>query len=69
MATCLLILSESLLLHTIHMFPCHKLHYLVFGRHLLSIKNSYVLAFDISENSCFGCSLPKNIGHMPIDHM
>jgi hypothetical protein len=49
-----LIMSERLLLHTPHMYTSHKSHYLVIGRGRLSVKNPWVLAFDISENSRFG---------------
>jgi hypothetical protein len=54
-----LIVSGSLLLPTPHIFPWHKLYCFVFGGHHLSVKNPYMLAFDLNQNSRFGCFRPK----------
>jgi hypothetical protein len=56
---CVLIMSESLLLCTPHMFTSYSPNYLVFHGDHLSVKNPYVLAFDINENSRFGRFWPK----------
>jgi hypothetical protein len=62
----LMILSESVLLLTPHMFFWHKLHYLVFGDDHLSGKNLYMLAFNINENSCSGHFRPKMLAICPL---
>jgi hypothetical protein len=62
----LMILSESLLLLTPHMFFWHKLHYLVFGDDHLSGKNLYTLAFSINENSCSRHFRPKMLAICPL---
>jgi hypothetical protein len=47
-----------------HVF-LHKPHYLVFSGDHLYVTNSYVLAFNINENSRFGCFRPKMLAICP----
>jgi hypothetical protein len=44
------IIDQRLIQLTPHMFPCHRLHSWISGGNNFSVKNSYVLAFDIIEN-------------------
>jgi hypothetical protein len=45
-----LIIDQTLIHLTPHMFPCHRSHSWISGGDHFLVKNSYVLAFGIFEN-------------------
>src|SRR5687767_15098546 len=48
---CVALIVDQTLVHlTLHMFPCHISHFWIYGGDHFLVKNPYVLAFDIIEN-------------------
>src|SRR5688500_19247508 len=71
-----LIIDQTLIHLTPHMFPCHRSHSWIFGGDHFLVKNSYVLAFGIIENGrswlfsakwgfCGYCSLTSGLNSSP----
>jgi hypothetical protein len=46
------IFDQRLIHLTTHMFPCHRSHSWIYGGDHFLVKNLYVLAFSVIENSC-----------------
>jgi hypothetical protein len=61
-----LIIDQSLVHLTPHMFPCHRSHSWISGGDHFLVKNPSVLAFDIFENGR-SCYFQKNGGCVAID--
>jgi hypothetical protein len=62
-----LIIDQTLIHLTPHMFPCHISHYWISSENHFLVNNLYVLVADIIENGC-SCYFPHKWGCVANDH-